>query len=574
MGFCAPLSPEMVYYLGDYQRERDRRPYEVPDWCVPAFRTPEPTNFPDAVFDPRRVDRVIEGLARLRHTKGKWAGRPLVPDPWQVAWFIGPVFGWVAPIEGSDAYGRIISNALLDVSRKAGKTTLASGLGIYLAFGDDEQGAEVLTVAGSKDQAGNAYKPAKLIASKSPSLRRAGVRPLITSLVRESDGSFFKAVASVGDLIHGANVHGAIVDELHIHKSAEVLDAVESGTGARDQPLVIIITTTDDGKPTSVYSQKRDYIEKLASGVLTNDRQYGVIFGAEEDDDPFIEATWRKANPGFGVSPTRAFLEGESRRAQQSPVNLARFQRLHLGIRAKAGGRYLTMPEWDRNAGMVDAGKFGKTSGRVAYGGLDLGNTADLTSLCWVFPDENGGYDVLWRFWLPAERMAELDRRTARAASVWHRNGLLVTTPGNVTDYDVVRAAVKADLDRFQVKELCFDPWNATQLTNDLTSAGAPMVQVRQGYISLSPPLKEIKRLLMQGHEKDPKLRHGGNAIMRWMIYNLAVASDPSGNVKPDKASASDKIDGVSALVTAMNRAMHHQGSGRSVYEDDDLEIV
>ena len=570
MSASAPLSDEVRYYLSDYQRERGRPEYVIPDWCAPKFRTPEPIDYPGALFDPLRVDRVIGALHRLRHTKGKWAGRPLDPDPWQVGYLIAPVFGWIAP--GDDGkYVRIINNALLDVSRKAGKTTLATGLGIYLAFADGEQGAEVLAVAASKDQAGNAYKPAKLIAEKSPQLRRAGVKPLVSQLLRPSDGSFFKAVASVGDLIMGANVHGAIVDELHVHKTAEVLDAVESGTGARDQPLVIIITTTDDGRPASVYSQKRSYIEQLAARTLTNPRQYGIIFAADEEDDPFAESTWRKSNPGFGTSPTRAFLEGESRRAQDSPATLARFQRLHLGIRAKQGGRWFTLGEWDRNAGMV---REDQLRDRVAYGGLDLGNTSDLTSLCWLFPDDDGGYDALWRFWAPEDTLGELNKRTANSAGVWHRQGLLMTTEGNVTDYEAVKTQVLADLTRFQVAELAFDPWNATDLTNRLLGEGAPMVQVRQGYISMSPPLKEIKRLLMQGTEAAPKLRHGGNTVTRWMVGNLSVAMDPSGNVKPDKAASADKIDGVSAMVTAMARAMYHQPGGRSVYEDDDLEIV
>ena len=560
---AADLSPEVEWYLED-------RGFELSPWARPAVRTPEPRDYPGAIFDPAKVDRVISGLRRLRHTKGKWAGLPLNPDPWQVAYFIAPVFGWVAP-DDDGKYLRIIHNAMLDVPRKNGKTSIAAGIAIYLAFADGERGAEVLAVAGSRDQAGNAYRPAKLIAEKSPALRAAGVRPLVAQLVRESDGSFFKAVASVGDLIHGANIHAAIVDELHIHKTSDVLDSVESGTGARSQPLVIIITTPDDGRPNSVYASKRGYIEKLASGTLKNPRQYGVIFAADESDDPFIEATWRKANPGYGVSPTAAFLEGESRRAQDSPATFARFQRLHLGIRTRQATRYILLSEWDRNAGMVAEGKL---LGRVAYGGLDLGNTSDLTSLCWIFPDASGGHDVLWRFWAPEDRIADLDKRTANSATAWRRQGLLRVTPGNVTDYEWVQQQIMADLKAFRAVELGFDPWNATDLVNRLNGDGAPMTQVRQGYASLSPPLKEVKRLLMEGTTEKPMLRHGGNPITRWMIDNLAVAMDPSGNVKPDRSQASDKIDGVSALVTGMARAMFHQPPKTSAYEDGDLDVM
>ena len=560
---AAELSPEVEWYLED-------RGFVLPATSAPAVRTPEPRDYPGAIFDPAKVDRVIAGLRRLRHTKGKWAGLPLNPDPWQVAYFIAPVFGWVAP-DDDGTYLRIIHNAMLDVPRKNGKTSISAGLAIYLAFADGERGAEVLAVAGSRDQAGNAYKPAKLIAEKSPALQQAGVRPLVAQLVRESDGSFFKAVASVGDLIHGANIHAAIVDELHIHKTSDVLDAVESGTGARAQPLVIIITTPDDGRPNSVYGAKRSYIEKLAAGTLKNPRQYGVIFAADESDDPFIEATWRKANPGFGVSPTKAFLEGESRRAQDSPATFARFQRLHLGIRTRQATRYLMLGEWDRNAGMVSEESL---TGRLAYGGLDLGSVSDLTSLCWVFPTTDGGHDVIWRFWCPEDKIKDLDKRTANSATMWRRMGLLEATSGNVTDYEVVKAQIMRDLKTFNAVELAYDPWNATDLVNRLIAESAPMVHCRQGYASLSPPLKEVKRLLMEGTAEKPMLRHGGNPVARWMIDNLAVAMDPSGNVKPDKSKAADKIDGVSALVTAMARAMHHQPPRISAYESGDLDIM
>ncbi|MFC5992939.1 terminase large subunit [Pseudonocardia hispaniensis] len=559
---AADLSPEVKWYL-------KQRGYALPRWCRPAVRTPEPRDVRGAVFDPARVDHVIAALRVLRHTQGKWAGRPLEPDAWQVAYVIAPVFGWLAP----DEHGRmvrIIRNAYIDVPRKGGKTTLSAGLGLVLAFADGEPGAQVLAVAGSRDQAGNAYRPAKLICEKSPQLRKAGVQPLQAQISRPSDGSFFKAVASVGDLIHGANIHGAVVDELHVHKTPDVLDAVESGTGARDQPLVIIITTADDGRPNSVYAGKRDYIERLARGTVKNPAQYGVVFAADEADDPFAEATWRRANPGYGVSPTRAFLEDEARKAKDSPVNLARYQRLHLGIRTKQTTRYLDLGEWDRNAGMVRPDLLG---GRVVYGGLDLGSTSDLTSLCWLFPADEG-YDAVWRFWAPEESLPELDKRTANNASAWRKAGWLRLTSGNVTDYEVVKAQIIADLDAFAVQELAFDPWNATDLTNRLTEHGAPMVEVRQGYASLSPPLKEIKRLLKAGTAKAPLLRHGGNPVMRWMVDNLAVAMDPAGNVKPDKARSADKIDGVSALTTAMARAMHHKPARRSAYETDDLEVV
>lgn len=556
----APLSDEVVWYL-------ESRGYGVPD-CEPAIRTPEPNRVPGAVFDADRVDRVIAALKCLRHTQGKWAGRALVPDAWQVAYIIAPAFGWVAPAEGG-GYVRIIRSLYCDVPRKNGKTTILSGLLLVLAFADGEPGAQVLTVAASKDQARHCFDPAAQLARSSPELKAAGIRALNARIVQQSTGSYLAVAASVGDLLHGANVHGAGIDELHVHRTADVVDALESGTGARAQPLIITITTADDGKPNTVYAHKRDYIERLARGSIKQPSVYGVVFAADRDDDPFAESTWRKANPGYGISPTRAFLSDEAAKAQQNPVNLARFVRLHLGIRTKQETRFVDLPVWDRNASLVDESKL---HGRTAFGGLDLASTSDLTALCWLLPDGDGGYDVIWRIWTPEANLRKLDDRTAGAASSWVRRGCLMLTPGEVTDYAYVRAQILRDIDTFTVRELAYDPWNATSLVTQLTDDGVPMVTVRQGYASLSPPLKQLSRLLLEGTPERPLVRHGGHPVARWCVDNLAIAMDPSGNVKPDRVRSADKIDAIAALVTALSRAMVHGKPRKSAYDDDDDE--
>jgi phage terminase large subunit-like protein len=554
------LSPEVAWYL-------EERGYVLPDWCGPAIRTPEPSGYPGARFDAERVDKVIAALRCLRHTQGKWAGRELAPDAWQVAYILAPIFGWVAPDDDGN-YVRIVRNAYIEVSRKAGKTTLLSGLLLVLAFADGEAGAQVLAVAGSEKQARHCFDPAAQLARSSPALKAAGIKPLQSRIVQQSTGSYFAVAASIGDLLHGANIHAAGIDELHIHKTADVVDAVESGTGARAQPLILTITTADDGRPNSVYANKRDYIERLARGGIKQPSVYGVVFAADPLDDPFLESTWMKANPGYGVSPTRAFLADEASKAQQNPVNLARFLRLHLGIRTRQETKYFELPVWDRNASLVDESRLLR---KHAFGGLDLASTSDLTALCWLFPDDAHGYDALWRFWTPQANLRKLDDRTAGAATSWAKLGYLKLTPGEVTDYAYVRAQINKDLSAFKVTELAYDPWNATQLVTDLQDDGAPMVTVRQGYASLSPPMKQLSRLLLQGTPEKPLVRHGGNPVMRWMVDNIAVAMDPAGNVKPDRARSADKIDGVAALVTALSRAMVTGKPRRSAYEDDDV---
>jgi phage terminase large subunit-like protein len=555
------LSPEVAYYLAE-------RGIPLPD-RPPKWRTPEPSGR-GVKFDPSRVDRVLRAFAVLQHTQGRWAGRPLKPDPWEIAYILAPTYGWVRKDATTGEWVRVIRTQYVELPRKNGKTTLAGAQAMYLTAADREQGAQVVAAAASRDQASFCFDPVKRIAEMSPGLGRH-VEVRTRRIIHRPSGSYFTVIASMADLIHGANIHGAVIDELHVHKTRDLVDALETGTGARAQPLAIIITTADDGKPGTIYAEKRDYAEKLARRVLKDPTFYGVIWAADADDDPFAEETWIKANPGYGVSPTKSFMQAEARKAAQSPANRARFLRLHLGIRTKQETRYVDMPVWDRNASIVDEARM---VGREAYGGLDLANTSDLCALAWDFPSDDGSHDVLWRFWLPERGFRRLDESTAGQARVWRDRGLITITPGDVTDYEWIKAQVNRDREAFDVREIAYDPWNASQLVNDLTAAEAPMVKLRQGFVSMSPPTKQLLHLLLEGTAAAPRYRHGGNPVMRWMVDNLAVATDPAGNVKPDRARAAEKIDGVVAAIMALDRAINRPEKRVSAYEDSGLKVV
>ncbi|MFF7259480.1 terminase large subunit [Streptomyces sp. NPDC008159] len=557
------LSPEVAWYLVD-------RGIPLPD-CPPLHKTPEPRDEPGALFDPARVDKVINAFSKLRHTKGQWAGQPLKPDPWQVAYVLAPVFGWVHWDEDAGTHVRIINELYVDVPRKNGKSTLCGGIAMYMTCADGEPGAEVLAAATTKDQARFVFDPVKQLAEKAPALK-GNVKPLKDKIVHPKSGSYFQVISNVADAQHGANLHCYICDELHIHKTPDMLETLETGTGSRRQPLGVVITTADSGKRETPYDNKRRRIEQLARGVLHDPSVYGVIFAAEKTADPHAEETWRAANPGFGVSPTRAYLAKASRKAQSSPADLASFKRLHLGIRTRQEVKFLPLDAWNRNAGMVDETKL---HGRDTWGGLDLAATSDLCALCWLFPnDEDGTLDALWRFWTPEDNLEALDKRTAKAASRWVKEGWLTATPGNVADYDWIKAQIRKDRDLFRVRSIGYDPWNASQLTNDLVSERANLVKVRQGFQTMSPVLKETQRLILQGTPQKPVLRHGGNPITLWCVDNLAVAMDPAGNVKPDKANSGDKIDGVSALLTAMAEIIARPPRRKSRYADEDEIMV
>jgi len=569
------LSPEVAWYL-------QSRGYPPPD-CPPLLKTPEPREVPGARFDPARVDRVIAAFRQLRHTKGRFAGQRFDPDVWQVAYLIAPPAGWVHRSPDSGSWVRIITIAYFDMPRKNGKTTTAAGFGIYLTAADGEQGAQVIAAATTMGQAGFVFEPIRQIVNKSPGLKRH-LRALKHRITHAASGSYFQPIANAGDAQHGADIHGAIVDELHLHKDMTLIEALETGTGSREQPLIMYITTADAGRRHTPYDEKRQLIEKLARGVLKRPTTYGVVFAAEKPeyengklikgDDPFAESTHRKANPGYGISPTRRYMVEAAEKAKDNPAELARFLRLHLGIRTKQETRYIEIDQWDVNASMVDVTRL---KGRKCYGGLDLGSTSDLTALGWVFPADDGAFDVLLRCWAPEDSIADLDARTADAASAWVKAGWLTTTPGNVTDYDFIEAQINRDRDEFLVQEIAYDRWNATQLVNNLLNEGAPMVTHGQGFASMSAPTKDLQRMVRVGAKTDddglpekPLIRHGGNPCLRWQVDNFAVAMDPAGNVKPDKKNAGDKIDGVVALIMALARATAAtEAEATSAYDDD-----
>lgn len=556
------LSPEVAWYL-------ESRGYGLPAY-PPLHKTPEGSADPSAVFDPVAVDRVVGAMRHLRHTQGRWAGQPLEPAPWQVAYILAPVFGWLKPGEQAGEWVRVARSCYVDIPRKNGKTTLAGGIALYLTGADGEPGAQVVAAAASKLQAGFVFNPIKSLAERAPDLR-GRFRPLTGRILHPASGSEFTVVSSVADTQHGANIHGAIIDELHVHKKRDLVDAIETGTGARRQPLTVILTTPDDGKPNTVYAGRRRLVEQLARGVLKDPASYGVVFGLPDRADPLRPSNWAKANPGYPISPTHDFMQSAATKARTGPVELALFKRLHAGQRTRQTTTYLDLKRWvaNRVPGPVRATDLARFEGRQAFGGLDLGSVSDLTALCWLIPDGDG-YQAAWRFWCPEDALPGLDGRTAGAASkAWVPGGWLATTPGNVTDYDFIEAQIEADAAVLAVESIGMDMWNGTQLANDLQADGLPVMKVRQGFATMSPALKEAKRRMLLG-----ELRHDGNPVMEWCVDNLAVAVDPAGNVKPDKASSADKIDGVAALCNAFSEAMSTDRLASSYREDRGLMVI
>lgn len=530
---------------------------------APVLVTPLPAG-PDCVYWPRKVERVIVALDKLEQIKGRWARHPLRLFDWQVFYEIAPVFGLIDRRSGF----RIVRTAWFEKPRKNGKSTECSGLGLYLAFADGEEGAEVYAAARDKQQAQIVFQPAKVMAERSPELRKKlGTRGITKGyLTNPTTTSIFRPLAAdMGGNLHGLNVHGGIVDEVHVHRTPDTIDAIETGTGSRDQPLVLFITTADEGKTGSIYDTKRGYVEQLEARNIVDPSFYGVVFATPAEllaGDPFsIEAiTW--ANPGIGWTVTESYLTGKAREAKNSPAQLNRYLRLHLGKRTKQSIAWLTLDKWDASAGMVSRDDF---KDAVAYLGFDLSSTTDFTAAVWVAPfeldDGQLGYRVWARFWIPEERIAELERLTGVPLRQWVNAGWIIATEGNVVDFARFRLDVAAETERLgcTVAEVAYDPWNATETVQEMQNEGHTMIPTRQGYLTLNAPAKEVERAVMGSTPARPLLIHGGNPVLRWMASCAEVMQDPAGNIKPtkpDKRKSANRIDGIAALVNAMSRAM------------------
>lgn len=557
------------------RRASDRQPpgaarRKRPPRYAPLWQTPLPPDVPGAWFDQAAVDKVLRALRALRQTKGKrWSQRPLELEPWQIEYIVAPVFGWKHP-DGS----RIIRTVWIEIPRKNGKSTLASGLAIVGLCADGEPGAEVYSAAASRDQAKIVFNEAKAMAQSAGQL--AGrLRYFVSAISVPNTQSTYRVLSRIAEVAHGLNVHFALIDEVHIHAKRDLIDALETGTGARDQPLIVFITTADDGAETSIYAEKHAYTINLAKRLFADATFYGVIWAAAETDDPFKEATWRKANPGYGTILRPDYVRKEAQRAKQTPTYLPTFKRLQLNLRVRSESRFLELARWDASAGLVTERRL---EGRICYGGLDLASSTDIAALELVFPmDPPRGkqqaeeFAVLSYFWVPEESIAKRGA-LAPAYRAWVRQGRLLTTQGDIIDTEAIRLKIGELGARFRVREIAYDRWGAFALVPALQGMGFTCVPMGQGYASMSAPTKKLEELVLAA-----KLRHGGHPVLRWMADNLAVRRDAAANLKPVKPSdpsSPKKIDGMVALIMGLDRAIRNNDRSRSVYEDRGLVNV
>lgn len=556
----APIPLPEIKRLESAFRKLHPRPTCV-GWeeAAPLVVTPSPAELvPGAWFDVEAVVRVVRALCSFKHTKGRWSRRPLVPDAWQIVWVIAPAFGWKYALDHPDtelAGTRIIRELYVEIPRKNGKSTLSSGLALVLLAADGEDGAEVYAAAASRDQAKVVFDQSKQLVATNRKL--AGRLNVMRQLIEHpGTGGFYRVLSKSAEAAHGLNVHGAVIDELHVHKRRDLVDAIETGTGARAQPMVITITTADEGDEGTIYDEKHERARKCANRIVRIEKFYGVIWAADESDDPFVESTWRKANPGLGTSPTLAYMRAEAEKARATASYYPVFCRLHLNRRIRQQTRFLSLDEWDQqgNIQIVDREQL---AGRECYGGLDLSATTDLTSFQLVFPfDDQQGVQVLTHLWMPEADLQMRIERDQVPYDQWARAGWLTLTEGNVVDYSRVVDAIETALDEFDLRAVHHDRWQAGPVVQKLQGLGIESSPVPQTYGGMSAPTQTLERLV-----KDGRFVHGGHPVLRWMADCVEVIRDRSNPdfvrpVKPDRQKSSKRVDGITATVMALDAWM------------------
>lgn len=500
-----------------------------------------------------KAQRFFERL--LVHTKGKWAGVPFALSPWQRDDIIRPIFGTMNA-DGLRQY----RTAYIEIPRKNGKSEIAAGIALYMLVADGEEGAEVYGAAADRDQAGIVFHVAEEMVRRSgPLSRRLECIPSKKRIVDRKTGSFYCAIPADAASSHGFNASAIIVDELHVQPNRDLWDVLTTSTGAREQPLTFAITTAGFDR-NSICWEQHEYARQVAERIIDDPTFLGYIRGAPEDAEWTDEDVWRAANPALGEFRNIDEMRALCRKAQATPALENTFRRLYLNQWTQQATRWLPIDAWDASAGMVIEDKL---AGRECYAGLDLASTTDIAALVLVFPPTEPGepYDILARFFVPQENMRERERRDRVPYAAWVRQGLITATEGNVIDYQAIRLAIGDLGKRHDIREVAFDRWGAVQISQDLAADGFTVVPFGQGFASMSPPTKELLNLVLAR-----RLRHGGNPVLRWMADNMVVRTDPAGNLKPDKGRSTQRIDGMVALIMALDRAQRHE-SAPSVYE-------
>ena len=494
-------------------------------------------------FDKAKASKVCQFIELLPHIKGPKAGQLITLEPWQI-FILTTIFGWVKK-DGTRRFRRVY----IEVPRGNGKSALSSGLGLYMLAADNEGGAEVYSFATTRDQAKIVFGDAQNMARRTPGLKaHFGVDVNAHNINVLRTASKFEALSAEGSTLDGLNTHFACVDELHAHKTRAVYDVVETSTGKRAQSLLWVITTAGSNRAGICY-EVRGFVTKVLNGSVKDDSQFGIIYGLDDGDDWTTEDALIKANPNWGISVMPEVLLPLQAKAMTMPSAANNFKTKHLNEWVNADTAWMDMRAWEACADpSLDAEQF---VGEPVWIALDLASKVDIAAKMSLFTRDVEGkqhFYVFGQYYLPRDTV---DRGENSQYQGWESMGLLSVTEGAVIDFQVIEDDLLADCSRFEVREVPYDPFQATQMATRMMAQSVPMVEMRPTVLNFSEPMKQIEALVLQG-----RLHHDGNPVLAWMMSNVVAHTDVKDNIYPRKERPENKIDGVVALIMALGRAM------------------
>ena len=518
---------------------------------------PSPFILPTSHYDKAKADRAVTFINNLSHTKGKWAGKRFDLLPWQEQ-IVRDLFGIV-----KEDGNRQFLTAYIEIPKKNGKSELAAAIALYLLYADNEASAEVYGAACDRNQASIVFDVAKQMVQMSrPLEKRSKIMGATKRIVNYSNAGFYQVLSAETGTKHGLNVSGLVFDEIHAQPNRHLYDVLTKGSGdAREQPLFFIITTAGTDRNSICYELHTKALDIL-NGRKKDTSFYPVVYGLSDEDDWNDEENWRRANPSLGHTIGIDRVREAYQQALDNPAEENVFKQLRLNMWTSSSVAWI--PEHVYAKGN-DPIQYESLKGRSCYAGLDLSSTSDITAFVLVFPPrfEEENYIVLPYYWLPEDTLELRCRRDHVLYDVWERHGYIKTTEGNVVHYGFIEKFIEDLSEIYHIKEIAYDRWNATQMVQNLEGMGLTMIPFGQGYKDMSPPSKELFKLMMEG-----KIQHGGHPVLKWMGQNVVMRQDPAGNIKPDKEKSVEKIDGIVALIMGLDRCIRHQGESGSVYDE------
>lgn len=523
----------------------------------------QPTKYMDegSTYDKDAADFAVSFIECLCHTKGTWAGKPFELIDWQEK-IIRDIFGTLKP----NGY-RQFNTAYIEIPKKQGKSELAAAVSLLLCCADGEERAEVYGCAADRQQAAIVFDVAADMVRMNPALKkRVKILASQKRIIYQPTNSFYQVLSADAYSKHGFNVSGVIFDELHTQPNRKLYDVMTKGSGdARTQPLYFLITTAGTDTHSICYEIHQKALD-IMSGRKHDPTFYPVIYGSKESDDWTDPKVWQKANPSLGITVSIDKVKAAFNSAKENPAEENTFRQLRLNQWVKQSVRWMPMDKWDACAFPVDERAL---EGRVCYGGLDLSSSTDITAFVLVFPPEDGseGFTILPHFWIPEDNVDLRVRRDHVPYDIWKKQGYLETTEGNVIHYGYIEQFIDDLGKKYNIREIAFDRWGAVQMVQNLGGLGFTVVPFGQGFKDMSPTTKELMKLTLE-----KKIAHGGHPVLRWMMDNIFIRTDPAGNIKPDKAKSTEKIDGVVATIMALDRAIRNEGeTGDSIYDERGL---